>query len=50
MGLDQNEEIKEAAKEGIDRYGMYFSSSRSFMGLEIFEQMEESIEKCTVNL
>ncbi len=45
MGLDQNEEIKEAAKEGIDRYGMYFSSSRSFMGLEIFEQMEESIEK-----
>ena len=45
MGLDQNEEIKEAAKNAIDKYGMYFSSSRTFVGLELFEQMEEKLEE-----
>ncbi len=45
MGLDQNQEIKDAAKNAIDKYGMYFSSSRTFVGLELFEQMEEKLEE-----
>jgi 7-keto-8-aminopelargonate synthetase-like enzyme len=44
MGLDQNIEIKQAAKDAIDKYGMYFSSSRTFAGLELFEQMEAKLE------
>jgi 7-keto-8-aminopelargonate synthetase-like enzyme len=45
MGLDQNQEIKDAAKNAIDKYGMYFSSSRTYVGLELFEQMEEKLEE-----
>ncbi|MCP9768185.1 aminotransferase class I/II-fold pyridoxal phosphate-dependent enzyme [Lacihabitans sp. LS3-19] len=45
MGLDQHPEIKEAAKEAIDTFGMYFSSSRTFVGLELFEQMEAKLEE-----
>ncbi|MFC3809905.1 aminotransferase class I/II-fold pyridoxal phosphate-dependent enzyme [Lacihabitans lacunae] len=45
MGLDQDMEVRQAAKDAIDKYGCYFSSSRSFMGLDIFEQMEEKLEQ-----
>ena len=45
MGLDQHPEIKEAAKNAIDTFGMYFSSSRTFVGLELFEQMEAKLEE-----
>jgi 7-keto-8-aminopelargonate synthetase-like enzyme len=44
MGLEQHPEIKLAAKEAIDKYGIYFSSSRSFLGLEIYEQLEEKLQ------
>lgn len=45
MGLDQNLEMRKAAIEAIEKYGLYFSSSRSFVSMEIIEQMEDKLEQ-----
>jgi 7-keto-8-aminopelargonate synthetase-like enzyme len=40
LGLEFQQELIEAAKEATDRYGTHFSSSRSFLELSIFEELE----------
>lgn len=45
LGLEINPEIQDAAIDAIRRYGTFFSSSRSFIGLDLNEQLEEQFEK-----
>jgi 7-keto-8-aminopelargonate synthetase-like enzyme len=40
LGLEFHPQLIEAAKEATDRYGTHFSSSRSFLELSIFEELE----------
>ncbi len=44
LALATDPEIIETAKEGIDRYGAFFSSSRSFAALSLIEQLESEWE------
>ncbi len=45
LGLEINPEIQQAAIEAIQQYGTFFSSSRSFIGLDLNEQMEDIFER-----
>ncbi len=40
LGLEFHPQLIEAAKEATDRYGTHFSSSRSFLELSIFGELE----------
>ncbi len=44
LGLATNPEIKEVAKYAIDKYGVFFSSSRSFAALSLIEELEHQWE------
>ncbi len=45
LGLQQNESIKNGAKEAIDKYGMFYGSSRSFMYLKQMDEYEDLLKK-----
>ncbi len=40
LGLEFDPRLLDSAKEAIDRYGSHFSSSRSFLELSLFEELE----------
>lgn len=44
LGLTMHENLKKAAHEAIDNYGTFFSSSRSFAGLDLNEKLESKWE------
>jgi 7-keto-8-aminopelargonate synthetase-like enzyme len=45
FGLEHDSRIKEAAKDAIDRYGISFATSRSFIRLGINDEAEDYLEK-----
>ena len=45
LGLDQNQEMRNAAKNAIDDYGLFFASSRTFIGLELNDLVEQKLEE-----
>jgi 7-keto-8-aminopelargonate synthetase-like enzyme len=45
LGLEFDERLIESAKNAIDRYGVSFSSSRSFLELSLFEDLESLLSK-----
>ncbi len=44
LGLDTDSRLKKAAAEAIYRFGVQFSSSRSFVQLPLFEELEGLLE------
>ncbi len=49
LGLELDDRLKEAAKEGIDRYGLQFSCSRSYAYLSLFEEYETMLSQIFMN-
>jgi 7-keto-8-aminopelargonate synthetase-like enzyme/predicted N-acyltransferase len=45
LGLDQDQRIKDAAIDAIQRYGVQFSSSRTYLSCSLYEQWESLLEK-----
>lgn len=45
VGLDVDERLKNAAIEAIRRYGVQFSSSRSYVQLPLYEQLEDLLQQ-----
>lgn len=45
LGLDTDERIKEAAIDAIRRYGVQFSSSRTYMACTLYKEWEELVSK-----
>ncbi len=45
LSLQQNDSIKNAAKEAIDNYGMFYGSSRSFMYLKQMDEYEALLKQ-----
>ncbi|MEO0898890.1 MAG: aminotransferase class I/II-fold pyridoxal phosphate-dependent enzyme [Bacteroidota bacterium] len=45
LGLEQDERMKMAAIEAIRKYGVQFSSSRAYMSIGLYKQLEHEVEK-----
>lgn len=45
LGLEFDSRLKESAKNAIDRFGVTLSSSRSFLELSLFNELEELLTK-----
>ena len=45
LGLEYDPRLMQAAKDAIDQYGTHFSSSRSFLELSLFEQLEDLLSQ-----
>lgn len=45
IGLDIDSRLKNAAQQAIERYGVQFSSSRSFLSLPLYEELEASLKQ-----
>lgn len=43
LGLDQDPRLREAAKDAIDRYGTYFSSSRTYLQQGQYTELEDKL-------
>jgi 7-keto-8-aminopelargonate synthetase-like enzyme len=41
LGLEVDTRVKRAAMEAIDRFGVHLSSSRTYLGLPLYEELEE---------
>ena len=45
LGLELDHRLKDAAKEAINRYGIQFSSSRTFLESPLYGELEEKLSK-----
>lgn len=45
LGLETDERLKQAAIEAINRYGIQFSSSRAYLQLPLYEELEALLEQ-----
>jgi 7-keto-8-aminopelargonate synthetase-like enzyme len=45
MGLELDPRLKEAAKDAIERYGVQFSCSKSYLASYMYETLEEKLEE-----
>jgi len=45
VGLDVDERLKVAAQQAISQYGVQFSSSRSFLSLSLYEELEANLSQ-----
>jgi len=47
LGLEYDERLKNGAKKAIDDYGTQFSASRAYVSCELYQQLEQNLEKMT---
>ncbi len=45
LGLEQDERLKAGAMDAIRRYGVQFSSSRAYLSIKLYKDLEEELEK-----
>ena len=45
LGLELDQRLKDAGKEAIDKYGMQFSSSRAYVSVGLYNELEILFEK-----
>ena len=45
LGLELDQRLKEAGKEAIDKFGMQFSSSRAYVSIGLYKELEEMFEQ-----
>jgi len=45
LGLELDQRLKDAGKEAIDKYGMQFSSSRAYVSIGLYGELEELFEE-----
>ena len=45
LGLELDQRLKDAGKEAIDKYGMQFSSSRAYVSVGLYNELEVLFEK-----
>lgn len=53
LSLEHDKRLKTGAKKAVDRYGTQFSSSRAYLSLQLYEELENLFEnifnaKCIV--
>jgi 7-keto-8-aminopelargonate synthetase-like enzyme len=44
LGLELDQRLKDAGKEAIDKFGMQFSSSRAYVSVGLYKELEELFE------
>ena len=49
LGLEQHEKLKEGAKTAIDHFGTQFSSSRAYLSLGLYHELEEKLSQVFQN-
>ncbi|MBK5284033.1 MAG: aminotransferase class I/II-fold pyridoxal phosphate-dependent enzyme, partial [Bacteroidia bacterium] len=45
LGLELDQRLKDAGKDAIDKYGMQFSSSRAYVSIGLYRELEDLFEK-----
>jgi 7-keto-8-aminopelargonate synthetase-like enzyme len=45
LGLELDRRLKEAGKDAIDKFGLQFSSSRAYVSIGLYQELEELLEK-----
>jgi 7-keto-8-aminopelargonate synthetase-like enzyme len=45
LGLELDPRIKEAAKDAIDRYGVQFSCSKTYLSSQLYENLEDKLKQ-----
>ena len=47
LGLEFDNRLKDGAKTAIDHYGSQFSASRAYLSCQLYEELEQNLEKIT---
>ena len=45
LGLEVDPRLKKAGKAAIDKYGMLFASSRAFVAIDLYDELEDKLEQ-----